>query len=447
MDIGQSRIEELGPKLGDSESFLRAALDRDDDGWILRTCDAVVGAKPPGWRSGHWEYERLALVAVVVPAPQLLADLRHNGRITVGGFETRVPPLADIVNWRHQPSRVPYDQPPLRWPTYTYELHHAERGADTQLIGLMVGDDGPSFPDHQSAVRAFFYGDFSTVGTRPGLPSELARIRAVQRDAWIDSVRVSPAHLDLYVRGTAFEGTRAEVNGSTLQKSKLVGRTGRVRLPLRGGLPDDAWLYLSRGKQWLDYRALGPRLHGDRDHLALGVEFVLPDDPESRVQALLAAGEGPRLEFKRALPGSTKEEKRRMLKTVAAFANGDGGTIVFGVDADEMTQVDVDEKAERGGRDRLGDLIRGSVVPTPRFAAQLVVANGKRLMILDVHPGAFKPYGLRLDQDQHIEFYARHGANTYPADQAEIRAATLSSAPASQEGPAFPRGLWKRSVP
>lgn len=429
MDFGTATFDELGSAMEDSLAYARAALDRADTGWILRTCDVVVGARPPGWREGHWEYERLALVAAAMPASALLAAMCGDGgrSLILGPFHTVVPASANVVNWRHQPSRALHDQPQLEWPTYVYELHPRDRGADPPTHGFVVGEGSPSFPDERSAIRAFLYGDFSTAGTHPGLPSELARLRVTQREAWIRSVRVTPSHIDLRILGDTFAGSSVEVNGSSFRRSKSVGKTGRVRIPLPVGLPDDAWLYLTRGKRWLDYRALGPRLFAGLDRGSLGVEIALPDDPVSRVQALIAAGEGPQLEFKSALPGMTDTEKRQLLKTVAAFANANGGTVVFGIDRDELSIVGIDESSERGGRDRLGDLIRRIVVPTPEFSVQPVELGGKLLLVLDVRPGVLKPYGIRLVQDKPIEFYARHGANTYPADQGELRAAVLTT--------------------
>ncbi len=46
------------------------------------------------------------------------------------------------------------------------------------------------------------------------------------------------------------------------------------------------------------------------------------------------------------------------MKTVAALANGDGGSVVFGMDSDEATPVGLEGLSEKQERDRLGDLIR-----------------------------------------------------------------------------------------
>lgn len=78
--------------------------------------------------------------------------------------------------------------------------------------------------------------------------------------------------------------------------------------------------------------------------------------PQTNVEALLAAGEGPVVEFKRQLPESA-EQKRKVLKTVAAFATGDGGTVVFGMDPDELTVTGLSAGDPKKLRDQLYDLV------------------------------------------------------------------------------------------
>jgi len=59
----------------------------------------------------------------------------------------------------------------------------------------------------------------------------------------------------------------------------------------------------------------------------------LERDVQSFAQAVLSGGEGLQTEFKQVLPWAIdgradKELERRALKTVAAFANGAGGTVI-----------------------------------------------------------------------------------------------------------------------
>jgi hypothetical protein len=305
--------------------------------------------------------------------------------------------------------------------------------------GFLVGDDCPSFPSAETAFRAFFTGTFSMVGTTGSVPSELARIRVLQQGAWLHRIKVGATHIDVHVGGSARAGTRLELNSSTLQIRKRVGTTGKVRVALPGGLPGDAWLFLSRDRQWLDYRTLGLDVAGRVGAAPSGIEVDLTDDPVTEIRALLSTGEGPRIEYKRQLPEGTTESKKKVLKTVAAFANQDGGHIIFGVDPDEVTLVGVGDVDVNGVRDRVGQIIRGNVVPPdPDYTVQSVRIDGKMLVVLEIRPSSGRPYGLQL-QDKPIEFYVRRGSSTYPATQAEVRA--LAQPAAQQRGfPGFPFG-------
>jgi predicted HTH transcriptional regulator len=54
-----------------------------------------------------------------------------------------------------------------------------------------------------------------------------------------------------------------------------------------------------------------------------------------------------------------------MSKTVAAFAIGDGGTMVFGIDPDELTVPGLNGEDPKKLRDRLYYLVHRTVVPSP----------------------------------------------------------------------------------
>jgi hypothetical protein len=145
----------------------------------------------------------------------------------------------------------------------------------------------------------------------------------MQADAWLRRIRISATAPDVWVAG-ARDWARLEVNGADWWANKPVGETGKVRFRLPHGLPDDAVLYLTRDRSWLDYRALDSRLYGSPDLGSQGVELESPEDPQAEIEALLSGGEGPYIEYKRQLPESTVESKRKVLKTIAAFAKRRG---------------------------------------------------------------------------------------------------------------------------
>ena len=122
---------------------------------------------------------------------------------------------------------------------------------------------------------------------------------------------------------------------------------------------------------------------------------------------------------------------------MAAFANGYGGSIVFGVESDEATVCGLDGIDPVAERDRLAQLARSIVTPAPEVEARVYEVDGKTLLVLAVSRGASPPYGITVPgkQDKPVEFYVRRDATTFPARADELRNAVLAAAPPSAASP------------
>jgi len=112
----------------------------------------------------------------------------------------------------------------------------------------------------------------------------------------------------------------------------------------------------------------------------------MPAEPQANVEALIAAGEGPQLECKRQFPENA-EQKRKILKTAAAFATCDGGTMVFGMDPDELTAIGLGDDDPKKLRDRFYDLVHRTVVPPPDAIIGPYTVDGKTILVMEVMPG------------------------------------------------------------
>jgi hypothetical protein len=395
--------------------------------------DAIVGTPtvPGGWRAEVWEYDPVTFVAGEVSSRALAAALDPGDAqvLQLGPFALTLPVLHAQLTWRRQPSRARYDSVALPWPATIFELNRPARPDRQAPQQYLIGDDCPSFFSYDQAFRAFFYGDFAGA---PGhhVPSDTALIRMVPGKAWLERVLITPTHMDVIVRGRDVAGTRAELNGATYRADARVSDTGEVRIPLPDGLPDSSWLYLSRDRQWLDYRAIGE--YKQDDLARAGIEVELPADPDTEIQALLSQGEGQQIEFKRQLPGDTVDSKRTVFKTVAAFANGTGGTIAFGIEKDEATVCGLDDIDVIRERDRLIQLTRSILTPAPAVETRQYDVNGKTILALQVDAGPDTPYGITPgSKNSPLEFYIRRGATTFPARPEEIRNAVLTRKPSS----------------
>jgi hypothetical protein len=234
------------------------------------------------------------------------------------------------------------------------------------------------------------------------------------------------------IHGDAVKGAILELNGATNRLSHRLDEAGTFTLPLANGLPDDAWLWLKRSMRWLDFRSISVQSPWTGDLRRAAVEIEAPIDPQASVEALIAAGEGPRTEFKRELV------EYRKLKTVAAFATGAGGLLIFGIDRDETTVVGLDGSAQEL-RDRLGDLVRAAITPTPEFEVVPYVVDDKTILVLSVASGT-GAYGVIPHRGGHDkpEYYVRRGANTYPAQPHDLNHALERHTTPSQPPGAIP---------
>jgi hypothetical protein len=414
------------------EVFVRVAVRTGSHAvWHV---DAVVAppADPPGWQLQVWEYDEVTFIAGKASPAALAAALEPGDAqvLSLGGYDLTFPVLNEQLPWQHKPSRARYDQVALPWPTWIHEPWIQDRpGGEHLPQGYVIGDDCPSFPSYEAAFRAFFYGDFAV---SPGgqLPSRFGVVRVVDSRAWLDRVRITPAALQVHVGGGDVAGARVELNTPAYRADARVTESGQVSVPLPDGLPPGAWLYLSRSREWLDYRAIG-EYRAPADLARAGVDVEIAEDPESEIQALLAQGEGLQVEFKRQLPQDGDDHKRTVFKTVAAFANGQGGRIVFGVEKDEATVCGLEDTDLVAARDRLAQLARSIVTPAPEVEVRPYEHDGKTLLVLTVGRGSDPPYGITLPgkKDKPAEFYVRRDATTFPARPEEIRNAVLAAAP------------------
>lgn len=425
MNSGSTSLPRLSDTLATAAAptFVSIAAVPEGDEWEVRHLDAVVWEPPSWWRPAAWRYQHALFLSGEVPSGMLARELIEGGSLTLSGHTVRVPLLSEHVGWRRQASRAPHDVRPLPWPVTDHDLQPlSSTGQWHQVSGPMIGRDSPSFPTFEVAFGGFFYGLWMPASWR--VPSStFGRVRLPRRGSWIKRVRIFPTRANIRFGGNEVAGARVELVAPGFHVERTVGKRKEVNVALPAGLPDSCWLYLSRDGGWLDHRALDARLTPGGDLTGTGIEVIPPDDGETRIGILIYRGEGVAIEFKRELPPSrpTREQKRKQLKTVAAFASGDGGTILYGIDSDEATVLGLTPNELAGARDHLHDLIRSTVHPTPQCEIHHYTYRGKNLLVLDVGAGDLGPYGLIPEQSKPVEYYVRRGATTFPAHPEEIR--------------------------
>jgi hypothetical protein len=91
---------------------------------------------------------------------------------------------------------------------------------------VVVGESCPSFPEPDSAWRAFFEGDFSLTGAQSP-PTDLATLRVIQDAGWLGRVQVTATRLTAEVHGASLDGCELELFGVTGRASQPVSSPGK----------------------------------------------------------------------------------------------------------------------------------------------------------------------------------------------------------------------------
>ena len=394
--------------------WVRVATSRPVDEWQLALLEVTLGEPPPRWRRCRWEYGRAVFAA---SAP--------NGKTVAGWLKCRRIPriplslplnLSTLVQVERRHSGFVGTLEPLPWPSDVWTVNVTPH-APGMLQGELVADNAPAFLSFDHAALSVFACSSSS-SNRSFSGSELV-VRDQDRRGRIDAVRVRPTEVVVDVTGQALGGTTLALGGFEAEKRRLRGSGSRqLRLPLRAALPAGAWIALHKDGALLDRRVLD-RAWGQTD-----VEFEV--DARTRVEVLASRGEGDRIEFKRQLPNDPVVS----MKTVAAFANGSGGSLLFGVE-DDGSLCGLAMSRTRPG-DQLSSLIRDWVRPLVDFTVEESVVDGKLIVVVDVAAGSLPPYGVGT-RERDVRFFVRRAATTFPASPLDVREAVMARAPTSAQ--------------
>lgn len=112
------------------------------------------------------------------------------------------------------------------------------------------------------------------------------------------------------------------------------------------------------------------------------------------------------------------EEKkpRSWLKSVSAFANTEGGHLIFGVKNEPREVVGLENP--QAVISRLTELIKVRIDPTPRYRVREVEIEGKSCVDLEVQDGPAYPYYYAFDGSHTA--YVRHGDQSEEATSREL---------------------------
>lgn len=390
--------------------------------WKLVVLEVTAGEAPASWRRVCWRYEHAVFVA---SHPRGTTVAKWLARKHISASSLSIPVVTeDAVSVERRDSKFRGLYEPLPWPTREWSMRpHSPTGQT--IHDELVAADAPVFISFDQAAGAFFGVSPKPNRNFPGC--EIA-VREQDRRARIERIRVHPTQMVVAVGGNGLHGTQLTLSGISGTSRRLSSRTRQIQLRNSAGVGAGNWLALHRGHELLDRRILDRAWNTDDDDIEVIVE------PSTRIGILISSGEQAQVEFKRELP---TKDTNNFLRTVAAFANGNGGTILFGV-ADDGEVVGVDPRRARKERDRLTSLISDRVRPLPEFRAESVNADGRGVIALTVFAGNQVPYGVGAD-GRTVRFYIRRAATTFPASPADVRAIVESRIPREPTSPLFPR--------
>ena len=103
------------------------------------------------------------------------------------------------------------------------------------------------------------------------------------------------------------------------------------------------------------------------------------------------------------------------LKTVSAFANGLGGTLIFGIsDKEEIIGLDNYKKDS----ENISEIIKTKIEPLPKVTLKHYLIEDKNIIILFVHSGKETPY--YFTEGGHQTAYIRLGNESIPAKNSDL---------------------------
>ena len=135
--------------------------------------------------------------------------------------------------------------------------------------------------------------------------------------------------------------------------------------------------------------------------------------------------EGKIIEYKREIALATSEQKRKLLRSIASFANASGGELIFGMSAEKGKPIEIralpDFEPDRDVR-ILRDIVRAHIEP-PLFGVELqpVSIRGGWALVLRVARSWNPPHMVTFEGDN--RFYTRDANGCVPMNIPEIREA------------------------
>ncbi len=156
---------------------------------------------------------------------------------------------------------------------------------------------------------------------------------------------------------------------------------------------------------------------------------------------LLQSGEGRSIEFK----ASVSPKSETYLKTVIAFANCAGGSILFGIDDKTHSVLGLQDDVVFKTQDAITNAICDRCTPLVPFNIEVDEIDGRTVLRLDVSEGRQKPYFLK-SEGREKGTYVRIAATSRHADPWQLQQLEYACRPLTYDQTPLSRQVSAREV-
>lgn len=294
-----------------------------------------------------------------------------------------------------------HEQLSIEWPAnvFTFDADEGFRGHIRG--GTLVTKSLPLYPDPFNAIQNELHVDLRRYEGWQNkvvllVPNYMARI---------SHINIAKSHLSVHVE--TLETSSSGLTGKLYveypigsDNTEFLFDRDVVDISLRDR-PSQIWLYLLDRDEGnvLDYRRV--RLGWGRPPSQEGVTLDITLDD---LREIIEQGENETVEFKLQAKGRDPSGDE-LVETVVAFANGQGGIILVGID-DNRNIAGVSSASNT--KKAVESIIRRRCDPVPQYSIDSRKVDDKPIVLVSVFEGRHKPYLVRGKGP-----YIRVGSNDY----------------------------------
>lgn len=389
------------------------------------------------YESSNYNYGKVVFACGNIEPIEVVRWFQENQVAKFCGYEFKIDDLRDQVEWSRYSSHrrsIGFNRVPAYNSSFPFTIYSL-KFKDDHFVNLkqvidtreaLIKSGCQSFTDYYTGLAHILHQVGKKNEDDPYQPEIIVRI--VHKDAWLEKVFLGVNRVAVTVQGNQLEGTQLTVGGSGLLQERVLEIHVTQVFDLKHS-NDRVWVLLTKDEEWLGERDLDLRY--DRGQFLWENIDVTPDNIKDQISEWITAGESYAVEYKRQL--SKAEDS--VLKTIVAFANGQGGVLLLGVD-DDQTICGVEKEFPQNTFDRytsqITSLIHDKLMPVPDYQISRSVIQEHTIVAIQVFEGTEPPYTTRKNGSSIV--YVRRNASTYPATPSEIREISLKALPPQSSG-------------